>query len=142
MQSRWSARLTAPGWTGVPRRVTLVMATAGRRDSPRLLSRVGATTTQLLSMPGWQILVLSITGITLGAAAAAASILAVTKALTSAWTPYVTWPPVVLIVGVVLGLTTLSIFIPTTWIATVRGSGPLHGCGPLSVSRAEGYGHA
>jgi hypothetical protein len=131
--------MTAPGWTGVPQQVTLVMATAGRRDSPRLLSRVGATTTQLLSMTGWQILVLSIT---LGAAPTAASILAVTKALTGAWTPYVTWPPVVLLVGVVLGLTTLSIFIPTTRIATVRGSGPLHGCGALSVSRAEGYGHA
>jgi hypothetical protein len=55
------------------------MATAGRRDSLRLLSRAGAATTQLLSMTGWQILALSITGIAFGAAAAAVSILAVAQ---------------------------------------------------------------
>jgi hypothetical protein len=47
---------------------TLAMATAGRRDSLRLLIRVGATARQLLSMTGWQTFMLSVIGIGLGVA--------------------------------------------------------------------------
>ena len=39
-----------------------------------------------------------------------------TKVLTSAWTPDVTWPPAVITVAVVLALTALSVFTPTAWI--------------------------
>ena len=95
---------------------TLVMATVGRRDSLRLLSRVGATTRQLLSMTGWQTFTLSVTGVGLGVVFAAASVLVITKVLTGAWTADVTWPPVVIIVAVVLALTTLSVFTPTSRI--------------------------
>lgn len=97
---------------------TLVMATVGRRDSLRLLSRVGATTRQLLSMTGWQTLTLSVTGVVLGVAAGAASVLVITRVLTSAWTPDVTWLPAVITVAVVLALTVLSVFTPTAWILT------------------------
>jgi putative ABC transport system permease protein len=95
---------------------TLVMATVGRRDSLRLLSRVGATTRQLLSMTGWQAFTLSVTGIGLGIVFGAASVLVITKVLTSSWTPNVTWPPMVIIIAGVLALTTLSVFIPTSRI--------------------------
>lgn len=97
---------------------TLVMATVGRRDSLRLLSRVGATTRQLLSMTGWQTLTLTVTGIGLGIVFGAASVLVITKVLTSSWTPDVTWTPVVTIIAVVLALTTLSVYIPTFRILT------------------------
>jgi hypothetical protein len=84
--------------------------------SLRLLSRVGATTRQLLFMTGWQAFTLSVTGIGLGIVFGAASVLVITKVLTSSWTPNVTWPPVVIIIAGVLALTTLSVFIPTSWI--------------------------
>ena len=95
---------------------TLVMATVGRRDSLLLLSRVGATTSQLLSMTGWQTFTLSVTGIGLGIVFGAASVLVITKVLTGSWTPDVTWPPVVIIIAAVLALTTLSVFTPTSRI--------------------------
>lgn len=95
---------------------TLVMATVERRESLRLLSRLGATTRQLLSMTGWQTLTLSVTGVGLGVTAAAASVLVLTKALTGSWAPDVTWPPMVIIIAVILALTALSVFAPTSRI--------------------------
>jgi putative ABC transport system permease protein len=95
---------------------TLVMATVGRRDSLWLLSRVGATTRQLLSMTGWQAITVSVTGIGLGIVFGAASVLVITKVLTGSWTPTVTWAPVVVVIVGVLALTTLSVFIPTSRI--------------------------
>lgn len=95
---------------------TLVMATVGRRDSLRLLSRVGATTRQLLSMTGWQAITVSVTGIGLGIVFGAASVLVITKVLTGSRTPTVTWAPVVVVIVGVLALTTLSVFIPTSRI--------------------------
>jgi putative ABC transport system permease protein len=97
---------------------TLVMATLERRESIRLLRRVGATTRQLLSMSAWQTLISSLVGVTLGAAGATAIMVAVSRALTGSWTPYVTWPPIAVIVGTVLVLTTLSIIVPTSWMLT------------------------
>jgi hypothetical protein len=62
---------------------------SGARTPEPLLSRVGATTKQLLSMTGWQAFTLSVTGIGLGIVFGAASVLVITKVLTSSWTP---WP--------------------------------------------------
>jgi putative ABC transport system permease protein len=87
---------------------TLVMATVGRRDSLRLLSRVGATTRQLLSMTGWQAITVSVTGIGLGIVFGAAFVLVITKVLTGSWTPTVTWAPVVVVIVGVVALATLS----------------------------------
>ena len=85
---------------------TLVMATVERRESVRLLARVGA-------------------------AAGAASVLVVSKALTGTWAPYVTWLSPLAIVSVVLVLTALSVFGPTTWIlaAAEDNPGPRRGSG-------------
>jgi putative ABC transport system permease protein len=59
----------------------LIMATVERRGALFLLRRVGATTRQLLSMTFWQTVILDVTGLVLGAAAAAASVMVVSKAL-------------------------------------------------------------
>jgi hypothetical protein len=40
----------------------------------------------------------------------------VTKTLTDAWTPPLTWTPVGTITGVILALTAASVFAPTTWL--------------------------
>jgi putative ABC transport system permease protein len=100
---------------------TLAMATAGRRDSLRLLIRVGATTRQLLSMTGWQTLTLSVTGIGLGISTGAASVLVITKVLTGSWAPYVPAVFVVIMVAAVLALTALSVFTPTSRILAEPG---------------------
>jgi putative ABC transport system permease protein len=100
---------------------TLIMATVERREPLRLLQRVGATTRQLLSMTGWQTIVLSLTGVTLGAAAGAASVLVVSKVLTGTWAPYLTWPPILVIISAVLALTGLSVFVPIAWILAAPG---------------------
>ena len=100
---------------------TLVMATVERRASLRLLSRIGTTTRQLLAMTGWQTAVLTGTGVTLGAAAAAAPVLIVSKVLTGSWAPYLTWPPVLVIISAVLALIGISVFMPTAWILAAPG---------------------
>ena len=95
---------------------TLVMATIERRRALLLLRRVGATTRQLLSMTIWQTVILDLVGITIGAAAGAASVIVVSKALADTWMPYLTWPPMVLIGASAIGLTVLSIAVPTVWV--------------------------
>ena len=76
---------------------TLVMATVERRGALFLLRRVGATTRQLLSMTIWQTVILDLTGLILGVAAGAASVVVVSKQLAGTWMPYLTWPPMALI---------------------------------------------
>lgn len=100
---------------------TLVTATVERRESLRLLLRVGAGFRQLLSMTAYQTIVLSLAGLILGAGAAAASVLVVCKALTGVWAPYITWPPVVFIVTAVVALTAAAILAPTTWMLASGG---------------------
>ncbi|HMK96197.1 MAG TPA: FtsX-like permease family protein, partial [Acidimicrobiales bacterium] len=94
----------------------LVMATIDRRGALLLLRRVGATTRQLLSMTFWQTVILDIFGLVLGAAAATASVVAVSKALADTWMPYLTWPPLATIATVAVGLTVVAISVPTLWI--------------------------
>ncbi|HEY1916924.1 MAG TPA: FtsX-like permease family protein [Streptosporangiaceae bacterium] len=84
---------------------TLVVATVERRDSLVLLRRVGATARQQLAMTAWQSALLSLTGITLGVAAAAVTLAAVCRALTGSWVPYVPVGPALGIAGTAVGLT-------------------------------------
>jgi len=97
-----------------------VMATVERRRALWLLRRVGATTRQLLSMTIWQTAVLGLVGITIGAAAGAASAVMVSKQLAGTWMPYVTWAPVVIISGSAVGLTLVAILVPTVWLLASR----------------------
>ena len=95
---------------------TLVMATVERRGALFLLRRVGATTRQLLSMTIWQTVILDLTGIILGVAAGAASVVVVSKQLAGTWMPYLTWPPMAVIGVTVVGLTIIAILAPTLWL--------------------------
>jgi len=97
---------------------TLVMATVERRGALFLLRRVGATTRQLLSMTIWQTVILDLTGLILGVAAGAASVVVVSKQLAGTWMPYLTWPPMAVIGATVVGLTILAILAPTLWLLT------------------------
>jgi putative ABC transport system permease protein len=95
---------------------TLVMATVERRGALFLLRRVGATTRQLLSMTIWQTVILDLTGLILGVAAGAASVVVVSKQLAGTWMPYLTWPPMAVIGATVVGLTIIAILAPTLWL--------------------------
>lgn len=95
---------------------TLVVATLERRESLLLLRRVGATSRQLLSMTTWQTILLNVIGVILGTGAAAAAVAVPTKALTGSYLPYLTWPPAVLIVSLVLVLSAISTLGPTAAI--------------------------
>jgi len=95
---------------------TLVMATVERRGAFWLLRRVGATTRQLLSMTFWETLIIAISGVVLGVAVGAASAIVVSKSLADTWMPYLTWPPMVAIGALAVGLTFVAILAPTVWL--------------------------
>ena len=97
---------------------TLVMSTIEGHQSLRLLRRVGATTRQILSMTAWQTVFVSAIGLTFGAGAGAATLVAVTKALSGSWIPYLPWQPAFGIAGAVVVLTAIGTLAPT--IALLR----------------------
>lgn len=80
---------------------TLIVTALDRRDTLRLLERVGATTRQLVRASALQAAALGATGILAGTTIGTAAVLGATKALTGAWQPYVPWPAPVLLVVVV-----------------------------------------
>ncbi len=95
---------------------TLATATLERRESLHLLDRVGATWRQLMAMAGWQTLTVSAIGTVCGVGSGAAALIAVTKALTGDWRPYVPVGPAVgMSVGVVV-LAAIAILGPTARI--------------------------
>jgi putative ABC transport system permease protein len=109
---------------GVSLVTTLVVATVERRESILLLRRVGATWRQVTSMTAWRSAVVSVTGVLLGSAAAAATLASVSRALTGNWMPYLTVTPVLAIVGVVLAATMAATLRPAALILRgTRGSG-------------------
>jgi putative ABC transport system permease protein len=93
---------------------TLVVATLQSREELALLRRVGATAGQLLAMTTWQAAEITLVGVLLGAGAAAVAVVAVTKALTGSWLPYLSWAPAAVILGPVVLLTGLAMLAPTT----------------------------
>jgi putative ABC transport system permease protein len=95
---------------------TLITVAVERREPLRLLRRVGATSRQLLAMTGWQVLVLNLTAITLGAGAAALAVTVVSRILTGSYLPYLTWTPMIALVTGVLVLSGLSSVGPTALI--------------------------
>ena len=96
---------------------TLVMTAFAGRDELVLLRRVGATVSQLVSMTAWEAAVVTALGTALGAFAAGAAVVGGSRALTGSWTPHLTWPPVALIVGLVMALTASAVVVPTLWCA-------------------------
>lgn len=100
---------------------TLVVATLQGRDELALLRRVGATARQLLAKAACQAAAAVLVGVLLGAASAAVPLLGVSRALTGAWLPHVTWPPVVTILGLVVLLAGVAVVTPTAGMAKRLG---------------------
>jgi putative ABC transport system permease protein len=80
---------------------TLAVATVERRRALRLLGRVGASRGQVAAAFGWHALFVTVTGLVAGAAAGAVTLVAVTKAATGSWVPFI---PLVPAAGLVLGV--------------------------------------
>jgi putative ABC transport system permease protein len=98
---------------------TLIMAVADRRDSLRLLRRLGTTDRQLLTMTAWHALLVGALGLLLGVAVGAPSLIVVTDVINNSWRPFLTWPPVLVLVGVVMAAVTASTLAPTASLLAV-----------------------
>ncbi|HEY2242483.1 MAG TPA: FtsX-like permease family protein [Streptosporangiaceae bacterium] len=85
---------------------TLVVATGERRRSLRLLGCAGATRGQAAAVFRWHALFVTVTGLFAGAAAGAVTMLAVTRAVTGSWTPFI---PVTPAAGLVAGISVLTL---------------------------------
>jgi len=85
---------------------TLVVVTRERRRAVRLLGRAGATRGQVVAVFGWHAAFVIVTGLLTGAAAGAVAMLAVTRAATGSWVPYI---PLDQGAGLVLAVATLTV---------------------------------
>ena len=91
---------------------TLAVATLERRRALRLLGRSGATRGQVTAVFGWHAAFVILTGLVAGAAAGAVALLAVTRAITGSWTPYIPLAPATGLVLAVGALTVAAVMIP------------------------------
>jgi putative ABC transport system permease protein len=91
---------------------TLAVTTIERRRVLRLLGRVGATRGQVAALFGWQVVFVSCTGLVAGAGAGAVTLLAVTRAVTGSWTPFIPLVPALALVAVVAAITAGAVMIP------------------------------
>ena len=91
---------------------TLVVTTVERRRVLRLLGRVGSTRGQVAAVFTWQVVFVAGTGLVAGAAAGAVTLLTVTRAVTSSWTPFIPLAPAVGLVAVVAALTAGAVMVP------------------------------
>jgi putative ABC transport system permease protein len=91
---------------------TLAVSTLARRRALRLLGRVGATRGQVAAVFGWHVVFVVGTGIVAGAAAGVVTLLAVTRASTGSWTPFIPPAQAVGLVAVVTAITAAAVMIP------------------------------
>jgi putative ABC transport system permease protein len=96
---------------------TLVVSTLARRRGLQLLGRVGATRGQVAAIFGWHAAFVAGTGIVAGAAAGAVTLIAVTRAATGSWTPYIPLTQGIALVAVVAALTIAAVMIPLAVIS-------------------------
>ena len=89
---------------------TLAVATLERRR--RLLGRVGATRGQVAAAFGWHVLFVTVTGVAAGAAAGAVTLVAVARAATGTWVPFIPAAPAAGLVIAVAALTGAAVMIP------------------------------
>jgi putative ABC transport system permease protein len=95
---------------------TLVMAVVDRRDSLRLLRRLGTTHRQLLDMTAWHAILLGFLGLVLGVVVGATPLIVLSDAISGSWVPYLTWPPVLAIAAVVMTVIAVSTLGPTACV--------------------------
>jgi putative ABC transport system permease protein len=98
---------------------TLVVATVERRRALRLLGRVGASRGQMAAAFGWHALFVTVTGVVAGAAAGAVTLVAVTKAATGSWVPFIGLAPAAGLVIAVAALVAGAVMIPF-WLMSRR----------------------
>jgi putative ABC transport system permease protein len=91
---------------------TLVVTTVERRRVLRLLGRVGATRGQIAAMFGWQVVFVVCTGLVAGAGAGVVTLLAVTRAVTGSWIPFIPLVPGLGLVAAVAAITAGAVMIP------------------------------
>jgi putative ABC transport system permease protein len=91
---------------------TLAVATVERRRALRLLGRVGASRGQVAAAFGWHALFVTVTGVVAGAAAGAVTLVAVTKAATGTWVPFIRLAPAAGLVLTVAALVAGAVMIP------------------------------
>jgi putative ABC transport system permease protein len=91
---------------------TLAVATLERRRMLRLLGRVGATRGQVAAAFGWHVLFVTVTGVAAGAAAGAVTLVAVARAATGTWVPFIPAAPAAGLVIAVAALTGAAVMIP------------------------------
>ena len=91
---------------------TLAVATLERRRVLRLLGRVGATRGQVAAAFGWQVLFVTVTGVAAGVAAGAVTLVAVARAATGTWVPFIPLAPAAGLVIAVAALAGAAVMIP------------------------------
>jgi putative ABC transport system permease protein len=89
-----------------------VAATVERRRALRLLGRVGASRGQIAAAFGWHALFVTVTGVVAGVAAGAVTLVAVTRAATGTWVPFIPLAPAAGLVLVVGALVAGAVMIP------------------------------
>ena len=102
--------------TGVALVNTLVMAVVDRRDSLRLLRRLGTTHRQLLDMTAWHAILLGFLGLVLGVVVGATPLIVLSDAISGSWVPYLTWPLMLAIAAVVMTVIAVSTLGPTACV--------------------------
>jgi len=91
---------------------TLAVASVERRRALRLLGRVGASRGQIAAAFGWHALFVTVTGVVAGVAAGAVTLVAVTRAATGTWVPFIPLAPAAGLVLVVGALVAGAVMIP------------------------------
>ena len=91
---------------------TLAVATVERRRALRLLGRVGASRGQVAAAFGWHALFVTVTGVVAGVAAGAVTLVAVTRAATGTWVPFIPLAAAAGLVLAVAGLVAGAVMIP------------------------------
>jgi putative ABC transport system permease protein len=91
---------------------TLAVATVERRRALRLLGRVGASRGQIAAAFGWHALFVTVTGVVAGVAAGAVTLVAVTRAATGTWVPFIPLAPAAGLVLAVGALVAGAVMIP------------------------------
>jgi putative ABC transport system permease protein len=91
---------------------TLAVATVERRRALRLLGRVGASRGQVAAAFGWHALFVTVTGVVAGVAAGAVTLVAVSRAATGSWVPFIPLAPAAGLVLAVAGLVAGAVMIP------------------------------
>jgi hypothetical protein len=75
---------------------------------------------QLLGMTAWHAVLLGFLGLVLGIAVRAPPLIVLTEAISGSWEPYLTWPPLLAIIAVVMTAIGVSTLGPTACVLALN----------------------